>query len=163
MDLLQIFPKKKGKIIDSEYVHKYLKKNRLAILSTVNEWNQADAAPIFYVCEDNFDLLFVTPVHTKKKINIDMTGNVVLTVADEESRQTLQIRWKASEDKKYSITKVLEKLSSKLTKDNNFVIELPLLQYKDQKKVVVRVQPKEIRMRRYTHDGLDEQIFQVKH
>lgn len=70
MDLQQVFPHQSEEKMDPSYILEFLHTHRLAILSTSRADGTIDAAPIFYVEKDDFDLVFITPIDTQKQINI---------------------------------------------------------------------------------------------
>ena len=66
--------------ITQQYIQKFLKENKLAVLSTVNTKGDVHAAPIYYVQNDENEFMFITPDETEKSKNIDVQKNVVLTI-----------------------------------------------------------------------------------
>lgn len=140
---------------DENYIQDFLERNKIAILSTVNERGLPDAAPIFYVNDKHFHLFFATPVHTKKYNNLLHQNQVVLTITDELKTETLQIRGKAQMKRSY-LPEMLKQLAQKLDSEDEFLTTLPILKHKGQEKVVIEVKPMMLRMRRYNQEKMEE-------
>jgi uncharacterized protein YhbP (UPF0306 family) len=146
--------------IDNQYISNFLNKNTLAVVSTVDKEGRPHAAPVFYVMDENFDFFFITPVKTRKNINLDHQQELIMTVTDEENRETVQIRGLAHRDEGL-LQSTLKRLSKKLSHDLEFVATLPLLQHKNQHKTVVIVRPSDIRFRKYHEDRLEEKKVKI--
>lgn len=142
---------------DREQIFTFLNQHNLGVLSTVNSKGTPDAAPVYYVIEGE-EFLFVCPEKTQKSINIDFQDEVVLTITDETKSETVQVRGKASKEKE-SLPKTLLSLSGRLNAGLEFITDLPLLHHKDQEKIVVRIHPQSMRLRRYRDDGMEEKTL----
>ena len=142
--------------INKKYILSFLKANNIAILSTVNEKGLPDAAPIYFIPEDNFDILFISPIKTQKNINLAFQNEVVLTIVNENFLETLQIRGKAYEAK-IPLSPLILELANKLNHKSNFSNILPVLKHTDQEKIVIKIKTYEIRMRRYSEKGFEEE------
>jgi uncharacterized pyridoxamine 5'-phosphate oxidase family protein len=143
--------------IDEAYVLNYLHKNMLGVLSTVSSDGMPHAAPIYFVTSYTFEIFFITPRGTQKSMNIDHKNDVLLTVIDESKTETVQIRGSAVEAPGL-LDSTLRQLAEKLHYGATFLDELPVLKYKDQEKIVMKVIPSEVRMRRYTEYAFVEKI-----
>lgn len=143
------------KLLDQEYIQAFLASHRLAILSTVNKEGFPDAAPVFFFADSNFDFFFVTPVGTQKNINLLFQNEAVLTITDEEKRETVSVRGKTSEQKD-ELTRILAQLAKKLNGEEHVLLTLPLLKYPHQEKTVIRVKPDQVTMKRYTNSDMEE-------
>lgn len=140
-------------------VQTFLEENKLAILSTVDQEGRPHAAPIYYVLGENFEVFFITPLETQKNINLDHQNEVVLTITNEKNWQTLQLRGQA--ERRDDITaEILNKLTSRLNMDMEFITSLPLMKHKSQFKTAIRIKPAYIRLRSYEDDGLKEAVIE---
>lgn len=144
--------------ITKKTVHTFLSQNRLAVISTVNSKNTPDAAPIYYLVDEDFNFYFITPVKTQKHRNITKNHNIVLTITNEEASETVEVKGLATESQT-PLPEVLQKLAVKLNQDLQFFTTLPLLRYKDQKKVVIKIKPKSIHYRKYLKASIQELKF----
>lgn len=147
--------------LNKQYILSFLKNKRLATLSTVNKEGLPNAAPIYFIVDDKFNFFFVTPIKTQKNINLEFQNNAVLTITDEEKKETVQVRGKAFR-KDELLIETLAKLADKLNHKLEFTISLPLLKHKNQSKTVIKIEPEEIRMRRYSEKKLEEKIIKIK-
>ncbi len=148
------------KPIDDTYISSFLKNHNFAILSTVNKDGLPDAAPIYFLSRDNFDIFFVTPSKTQKNTNMDFNNDVVLTITNEATLETVSIRGKASQQED-QLDAVLKGLAEKLNSTFNFVTTLPILKHEDNPKITIKVKPYKIMMRKYADDGLEEKIINI--
>ena len=142
-----------------ESLVQFLADTKLAVLSTVTENGLPHAASIYFVFDENNDFHFVTPEKTRKSLSIDANNEVALTITDEESNQTVQVKGRAQKDTSLNAN-VVTLLAEKLNKEERVVKTLPLLKFKDQKKISVTIKPYEILMRRYTNEGMDEYFIE---
>lgn len=143
--------------ITEAYIYEFLKRNALAVLSTVDEKGHPHAAPIYYFMDEGFNFFFVTPTKTQKYVNIKEKKEAVLTITDEETKETVGIRGHAQAED--GLKQVLTQLAKKLNGEANFVTTLPLLKFKEQTLTAVKVQPSEIRFRKYTAKELEEKVL----
>ncbi len=146
--------------INKAYIKNFLKNNRLAILSTVDEKGLPHAAPIYYISDEALNFFFVTPIETQKSINIDFQNEVVLTITDEQKKETVEVKGKSKKDKTL-LGGIIEKLAKKLNENSKFNTNLPLLSHKNQERTVVIINPYEIRMRKYYEDRLEEKTLKL--
>lgn len=146
--------------IDKKALLRFIEKNNWGVLSTVNTDGLPDAAPMYYLADQQFNCSFVVPVNSKKSKNIDHQNEVVLTVTNEERRETLQIRGKVEKKEELLIEK-LKELAGRLNVNGKFVSDLPLLQHKGQEKTVLVLTPTMVRMRRYFSDRMEEEVLEV--
>ncbi len=144
--------------MDKKYILNFFKENPLGVLSTVDIDNLPDAAPIYYVIDEDFTIYFICPVETKKFINITNKNNITLTITQQETNQTIQVKGTTTVDRSL-LPDILERISVVLNSKNKFITTLPLLKHKDQKKTVVIIKPKTIRYRNYQEEKLDEEVF----
>jgi len=146
--------------IDKKDILDFLNQHNLAVLSTVNKDGLPDAAPIYFLVENTFDIFFITPTKTQKNINVHLVHDVALTVVDEKNRATVQIRG-TTEEHKEVLLDVLMRLGKKIDDGSDFVRTLPFFQHKDQSKTVIRIRPTEIRMRKYSDHGMEEKQIDI--
>lgn len=144
--------------LDESYILTFLQEHTMAILSTVNENNFPDAAPIYYSIRYNFELSFVTPENTVKRNNMARQSHVVLTVTDEKKCETIQIRGIAT-IRTEGLEEMYELLGKKMNYSTSFIESLPALKHKDKVMEVVTVVPYEIRIRVYGVGVFSEKIL----
>lgn len=89
----------------------FLKKHQLAALATVSQDNVPYAASVYYVCDANCNLYFVTREDTQKAQNISHDSRVSMVITDEDTAETVQLVGLASvvEDH-HSESDILEQL-----------------------------------------------------
>ena len=144
--------------LDESYILTFLQSHKLALLSTVNEKNLPDAAPIYYVIRYDFQMRFVTPSNTVKRNNMMHQDHIVLTVTDEATGETVQVRGVAKLSTE-GLNEMYEQLGKKMNYSSSFIESLPALKYKDTSMEVVTVVPYEIRMRVYGVNIFSEKIL----
>lgn len=147
-------------VVDEAYIKRFLQTNLLGVLSTVSADGLPHAAPIYFVSSFTYELYFITARGTQKCKNIEYKNDVVLTVVDDSRTETIQVRGKAVEAPDM-IDNTLRQLAEKLHYGSGFLDKLPVLKYKDQDKVVMRILPSEIRLRRYTEYAFVEKIVHL--
>lgn len=144
-------------IIDEQDIYSFLNQHNVAVISTVGQDGLPNAAPIYFVVDDNFNIFFITPIKTQKNADLNLRNDVVLTVVDEKKRATVQIRGKASEHKEL-LLEVLQKLSKKIEDDSYAVRTLPFFQHKNNNKTAIMVKPCSVRMRKYMEENMEEKL-----
>ncbi len=80
---------------DYSLVIKFIKKNHLGALATVNKKGQPDVAVIYCSIKDDLSLYFSTRVEAAKFQNISNNPAVAITFYDAKSVSTVQIRGRA--------------------------------------------------------------------
>lgn len=147
-------------VIEKDYIHDFLDREKFGVLST-SDGERIDAAPIYFVVEgESFNILFCTPSKTQKFKNVQKKKEVVLTVTDQGHHETSQIRGEV--EVIGTVTDrpdFLKELAAKLNDHMNFETILPLLSYHGQEKMIVRIRPQYIAMRRYDEKGLHEKTI----
>lgn len=144
--------------LTSEYILSFLEENRLGVLSTVNAEGHPDGAAIYFIVKPDFTAYFVTPTGTQRHTNLQHMNEVVLTVINEEKRETAHIRAIAS-DAKDMLFEVIGNLATYLNEKSGTTVntELPLLSYKDRPKTVIQLTPIEVGLRRFSSNHLEEE------
>ncbi len=141
--------------LDDHYLKQFLNQKKLAVLSTVGTDGKPYAAPIYFVMNDDFTFLFITPEGTQKFKNIEHNPNVVLTVTDESTWETVRIAGSARFDASL-VSEVVNKLAEKLDDGQTVAKKLPVLQHGHSNKVAVVISPSTVGMRRYSSEVLEE-------
>lgn len=144
--------------ITEQDIWSFLDKHKLAILSTVNESNLPDAAPIYFVMGEKHDFFFITAKETQKYTDMLKQKEVVLTIVNEDTQETVQVRGIVSEQGDMVQT-ILQQLAEKLNYGLNFTTTLPALKYTTQEKTIMRIIPYRIRMRKYSEKGIEEKTL----
>ena len=138
-----------------QLLKEFINTHPLMVLSTVDESGAAHAAPVFVVGDDNFNFWFITPVETKKYLNILKNPEVVLTAVDEDQVTTLHMRAKATSSD--NLSDVLALLAQRLGESKaRLVTTLPLLRYSDQEKTAVELKVEEMGLRIFKDDDIVE-------
>lgn len=140
---------------------RFLKKENLATIATVNDNNKPDAATIHYVVRDNLDIFFLTKKETGKYKNIQRQNEVVLIVTNAEDLETVKIRGNAFTVKGDSA--IVSEIVTTLAHSEKFIADLdkllPIIKRNAGEMVVVKIKPYEIRMSRYHMESLQEELF----
>lgn len=69
----------------------FLKKRKLAVISTISAEGKPESATVLYFIDDDFNLFFVTRGDTRKAANIEQNKNVSLVIGTELGPSTMQI------------------------------------------------------------------------
>ena len=136
-------------------VHHFIRQNKLAILSTVDEQGFPHAAPIYYVTDEVLNFYFMTATQTAKHTNLLNQSRVSITIVNENENETLQIKGEASECPA-KITDVLQMLAEKLNQGDAFPDTIPFMSFKKNEKMAIQIVPSEIKMRRYEGSHREE-------
>ncbi len=144
--------------ITKEYISQFLQENHLGVLSTVNSSGLPDAAPIYFITHAGYQLIFITPLGSRKHINIIDKNDVLVTIVNTNRTETVQVRGKAVETKEL-VVDTLGKLARALNYGADFLTNLPLLKYEKQEKTAFKIVPSEVRIRRYTEHAFIEKIL----
>ncbi len=139
--------------LDRDYILNFLENHGMAVLSSVNKMGWPDATPIYFIIKDNFDIFFITSTQTQKYINLNLQKHIMLTVVDEETKETAQITGVVDEEKEL-LNEIFSLLEERLFKENPKPI-IPLMENNGQK-TVFKIIVGEINMKRYTKAGLEE-------
>ena len=76
---------------DHQKVHAFLKQHPMGILSTVSADGKPWGSAIYFVADEDFKFYFVTRAETYKYQNLDKTPLAALTIADPDSKTTVQL------------------------------------------------------------------------
>ena len=144
--------------VDSFYVLQFLKENNMGILATVTSSGAPHASPIYFVPHASLEMYFITPSKTEKYENIQANSAVALTVVNENRTETVSIEGKAVITAEKA-ENVIGQLARSLNYGENFLTELPLMQFHDQKKVVIKIVPTKVTFRRYEQNVFFEKII----
>jgi len=75
----------------------FLKSHSAGVLATASLEGQPHASAVYYVCDDAFDIYFLTLLSSRKRAAIGANPRVAFTVGSQDVPQTLQIEGMASE------------------------------------------------------------------
>lgn len=75
----------------------FMKEHQAGVLATVDGNGQPHASAIYYFCDDNFNIYFVTPINTRKSVSIKGNPKVAFTVGRQDAPQTVQLEGIAEE------------------------------------------------------------------
>ena len=93
---------------------KFVKKKKLAVISTVSEKGAPEAATVLYFFDDDFNFFFVTRSDSRKAVNIAHNGNVAVVIGTELGPSTMQMSGIAEQ---ISSPEKQNEFIEKLTKD----------------------------------------------
>jgi len=136
-------------------VLEFIKKNKLAVLSTVDDQGLPHAAPVYYMTDEQLNFYFMTATQTAKHTNILKRHFVSLMIVDAKTNETLQVKGQASESPS-QVTDVLQMLAEKLNQGDEFPETIPFMSYKKSEKMAIKIVPTEIKMRRYDGSHREE-------
>lgn len=147
-----------------QHIFNFLKQQKSGVLSTVRQNGYPDAAFIYYFLDEDRTIYFITRRASRKTLNIDHQSNVVLTVAHELTKEVAQVRGIAEilpTDHQH-LTERLLQLAKLVQGEEEVETVLPLLKHTEEGSVVVvRIQPTELRWRRYSALGLEQEKISV--
>ncbi len=92
----------------------FLKKRKLAVISTVSLEGKPESATVLYFIDDDYNLYFVTRGDTRKAANIEQNKNVSLVIGTELGPSTMQMSGTAE---KVQESEKQNEFLSNLTKD----------------------------------------------
>lgn len=73
----------------------FLQKNHLATLATITENNLPQAAIVYYITDEDFNIYIVTTGDSRKLQNIKANNHIALVINHEDTPQVLQIEGQA--------------------------------------------------------------------
>lgn len=144
--------------LTKEDVHHFIRQNKLAVLSTVDDQGFPHAAPIYYITDEQYNFYFMTATQTSKHSNILSHSHVSLTIVNMEENTTLQVKGEAAECPT-KITDVLQMLAEKLNQADTFPDTIPFMSFKNHEKMAIQIVPTEIKMRHYDGSHREEIIL----
>lgn len=138
----------------------FLLKNKYCTVATVTPEGLPDAAFVYYVVRNNFDLFFITQKNTDKYKNLQFNDNVTALVVDPASRTVAKLKGHASlvEDNEAAVAAVRE-FSLKMNENeiSHFNV-LPILERNNGPLAMVRISPVSIRMTVYGDEKMAEEM-----
>lgn len=94
----------------------FLNKNHLGVVATASKKGLPHASSVFFLCESDFDIYFLTKTETTKFRNISENPHVSLVVTDSSKHITLQLHGLATKvDDTEIVRKKLDKLAQIIT------------------------------------------------
>lgn len=97
----------------SEEILDFLKKNVLAVVSTVSSNNEPEAATVLYMIDDDLNFYFITRRDTRKVENLAINKNIAIVVGTELSPITIQANGEAELLDKKELPEFIGKLSKR--------------------------------------------------
>lgn len=146
-----------------QHIFDFLKNEKSGVLSTVRANGFPDAAFMYYMVEPDNTICFITRDASRKMLNIEHQNNIVFTVPKLSTKEVVEVRGIAAvlpEDEARVANRLL-KLAELIQDDQNVETVLPLLKHTTGTVIVVRIQPTELRWRRYSNLGLEEEKVSV--
>lgn len=69
----------------------FVRKNKLAVISTVSIEGKPEAATILYYCDNDFNFFFLTRNDTRKVVNLTSNKHVAIVIGTELGPSTMQM------------------------------------------------------------------------
>lgn len=136
----------------------FLKSQSAGVLATVASDGKPHASAVFYVADDNFNLYFLTKLHSRKYEAMQAQPSVAFTIGRLDVPQTLQIEGMAVElrddqEKGAHVPDLIETLE----KNNPHYIPVAKM---DSDMVIMWIQPKWVRWGDFSAPGIgNEAVF----
>jgi len=141
-------------------VLEFLGVNKYCTVATVTPEGLPDAAFVYYIVRDNFELFFITQKNTDKYKNLQANVNVTAIVVDPASRMVAKIKGHASlvEDDETAASAVKEFMSKMNENEITHFKVLPILERHNGSLVMVKIAPASIRMTEYGKETMAEEM-----
>lgn len=75
----------------------FMKEHQAGVLATVDADGQPHASAVYYLCDDDFNIYFLTPLNTRKSVSIKKNPKVAFVVGRQDAPQTVQLEGVAQE------------------------------------------------------------------
>src|ERR1700690_225087 len=75
----------------------FLKSHSAGVLASATQEGQPHASAVYYVCDENFNIYFLTLLNSRKRAAMSANPRVAFTVGAQENPQTIQIEGIATE------------------------------------------------------------------
>lgn len=146
-------------LVHKEHILDFLRQEKTGVLSTVRANGFPDAALIYYFLDKNNNILFLSRSTSRKMLNIDHQEQVVLTVPRVVVKEVAQVVGiaKVLPSTSPEVAKSLLQLEEMIRNEAEAEAVLPLLKHGDGSVMVVKISPVELRWRRYSAVGLEEE------
>lgn len=136
----------------------FFKEQKLGVFSSIDAEGNPHGAAVYYVVGDDGSFYFISPAETQKSLNIEKENKVAFTVTNEKKMMTGQLKGIATKEEDL-VLEILEKLAKKLSdKTPEMMGRLPLFDFKNQGKTVVRIRPEEMIVREFTEALVEEKF-----
>ena len=136
--------------------HVFLSGYLEAVISTVNQYNHPQAAMVYYIADDDFNLYFLTRQSSRKYANLQHNPAVAVVVADPINQISIQLEGKAKDISDQKQTPPFAERLLSLLNDKHFHTA-PLFQIDSGAARVIRVTPEWLRyssFKDFKEDGL---------
>jgi nitroimidazol reductase NimA-like FMN-containing flavoprotein (pyridoxamine 5'-phosphate oxidase superfamily) len=142
-----------------KHILDFLGQEKVGVLSTVRENGFPDAAVIYYYLDKNNEISFLSRSNSRKLLNLDHQKQVLLTVLRVATKEVVQVRGVAEIQPSTApeVAENLVHLIKVLENDDEAETVLPLLKHKTGDIMVVKIHPEELRWRKYSTIGLEEE------
>lgn len=146
-----------------KHIYEFLAQEKVAVLSTVRENGFPDAALIYYYLDAHRNIVFLSRSSSRKMLNLDHQDHIVLTVPRVATKEVVQIRGVAEvmASGAPEVAENLLHLTNMLEHDGEEHAVIPLLKHPEGQVIVVTIRPIELRWRRYSAVGLEEEKISV--
>jgi uncharacterized pyridoxamine 5'-phosphate oxidase family protein len=145
-------------------VHDFLKKHHMAVLSTVSLDGKPWGSAVNFVIDEELNFFFMTRGGTLKYKNIENNPNVAITVADEESQQTVQAQGEISKVAVKDIIDVVFKKLAKIKPHNDYGWIPPVIKVHKGDYMVLMFTPSKLQyadFKQHKTEVFDEYIEQI--
>lgn len=153
-----------GTILENKkHIFEFLQQEKIGVLSTVRANGFPDAALIYYFLDKNHHIFFLSRSESRKMLNLDHQDHLVLTVPRTATKEVVQVRGAAEilPSGSPEVAENLVHLTELLERSGEEHPILPLLKHTEGSIMVIKINPIELRWRRYSSIGLEEEKISV--
>lgn len=137
-----------------------LQRKTVGVLATASRDTQPHASPIYYVCDERFNLYFFTALRSRKRIAVGENYRAAFTVFDEAELKTVQLEGVVSEiaNMDEATPQVLE-LVKILTAHNTQYA--PITRMDPEKEVLMWFEPKWVRLSVFSAENREDLVTEI--
>ena len=149
------------KEINKQKALDFLRKKKVAVVSTVSSDNKPHSATVFYTVDDSFNFYFFTLDDTKKYTNLDNFNLASVVVFDEDSPQIIQAEGTVSlfENTDNSRTVVADLV--KVAIDSSSWYDPPIAKLEGGEITILKIEPTWLRLGDFTTTDRDNIFTQI--
>ena len=138
----------------------FLASQYVGVLSTVTPGGYPDAAPVYYLHDDQMRFFFITKKKTQKMANIAYQQEVCFTVTSVSKNTTVQIKGLVHQRTNWEeqLEVLLEKISH-IDPEHDIQGMLPILKHDCGDTIMMELDPTYIRARIYSDNSLEEVVL----
>ena len=127
----------------------FMKGHSAGVLATASLDGHPHASAVYYVCDDNFNIYFITLINSRKRAAMSENPQVAFTVGSQDMPQTVQVEGVAVElQNKDEMSEHVADLTKVLTSNRRYYAPITLLD--PSTVILVWIKPTWIRWADYT-------------